>query len=90
MVKKRIKLRHSSVMCALRDKPTDPIRSACVLLVDDDDDNHADADADADDEYLPTYFVGFIEGVLLGVILRALKHSETSRALAQEEIDRCS
>lgn len=37
-----------------------------------------------------TYFVGFIEGVLLGVILRALKHSETSRALAQEEIDRCS
>lgn len=43
-------------MCALRDKPTGPIRSACVLLVeDDDDDNHADnhADADADDEYLP-------------------------------------
>lgn len=36
MVKKRIKLRHSSVMCALRDKPTGPIRSACVLLVDDD------------------------------------------------------
>lgn len=74
-------------MCALRDKPTGPIRSACVLLVEDDDDNHADADAD--DEYLP-YFVGSIEGVLLGVILRALKHSETSRALAQEEIDRCS
>lgn len=57
MVKKRIKLRHSSVMCALRDKPTGPIRSACVLLVenDDDDDNHADADAD--DEYLPSLLV---------------------------------
>lgn len=37
-------------MCALRDKPTGPIRSACVLLVEDDDNNHADADAD--DEYL--------------------------------------
>lgn len=52
--KKRIKLRHPSVMCALRDKPTGPICSACVLLVDDDD-NHADADAD--DEYLPILLV---------------------------------
>lgn len=33
-------------MCALRDKPTGPIRSACVLLVEDDDDNQAGADAD--------------------------------------------
>lgn len=53
--KKRIKLRHSSVVCALRDKPTGPIRSACVLFVEDDDDNHADADAD--DEYLPILLV---------------------------------
>lgn len=52
MVKKRIKLRHLSVMCALRDKPTGPIRSACVLLVEDYDDNHADAD----DEYLVCRF----------------------------------
>lgn len=43
-------------MCALPDKPTGPIHSACVLLVDDDDDdNHADADAD--DEYLPILLV---------------------------------
>lgn len=44
-------------MCALHDKPTGPIRSACVLLVEDDDDNHADGDADADDEYLPSLLV---------------------------------